>query len=237
MDRPPLLAGPPHLDADPAGPVKYPITRLLGRETPDVARTWQTGPVLNQGRLGACMAFSWVGAYMAQPGGPSDTTLKTATAYALNYHQALLTSGGPELALARGMIGSYWWVDSVDNLRDAVITTGPVAIGLPWFDTMFTPSRGGRLTVKRRPRDPGWHSLLITGYHPAAKLGPYTGPAFRLRNSWGRWGLNGDCWITRADMTLLYLEHPDPTRFACVPVGRTAVPVADLLRTYSAPQA
>lgn len=89
-------------------------------------------------------------------------------------------------------IQDYRRVDptSLQDLMEA-ITVAPVVFGIPVYES-FESAEVERTGVVPMPKDGeamvGGHCLLFTGYDR-------TRGAFLVDNSWGRWGMNGRCWI------------------------------------------
>ena len=114
--------------------------------------------------------------------------------------------GATSLAMVKvmrdlGWCGEYRWGKTVDELVQAVLTTGPVLVGTNWYSRMNEPDRqhrvhlGGALV--------GGHEFLINGVTLVHGL-------FRLKNSWGpAYGSNGHAWITFEDMARLIAEDGD----------------------------
>ena len=114
-----------------------------------------------------------------------------------------------------GFIGEYRWCFGVDDVRDAVISEGPVVIGIPWFDGMYSTLSNG--LVKLSGKTTGGHAILITGYHPKKRFGNQSHEVFRWRNSWGNdYGINGSGWVKAKDLEKLLSKNGE----ACVPMQR-----------------
>ena len=163
---------------------------------------WDTGPVLDQGREGACVGFAWTAELIASPRPDPHVARPTAEAYArsvyrraqqLDYwagedYEGTSVLAGAKTVREAGFIDGYRWAFGVDDVRDAVIDIGPVVVGVPWLESMFTPRRSGLLEVHGPAV--GGHALCVTGYHPNMRLGVWEGwfrrfEVFRLRQSWG----------------------------------------------------
>jgi hypothetical protein len=83
---------------------------------------------------------------------------------------------------------AYHWVTSAAELRNTLLTLGPVCVGVDWYNSMFSPkvSYGtGRayMKVDKGSGLAGGHEFIINGIN----LKPVTGPAYyRMKNSWGK---------------------------------------------------
>jgi hypothetical protein len=87
------------------------------------------------------------------------------------------------------LIDSYWRISTLEELKIALVD-GPVAIGIPCFDSIFYPGTNGLIEY---PRDPdtiyGGHAICAVGYNDSMKG---VGGVIKIKNSWGRgWGSGG----------------------------------------------
>jgi hypothetical protein len=105
---------------------------------------------------------------------------------------------------ALGLVTSYTHAFSIDALNSA-LQNGPVIIGIPWLNSMFTPDSTGRLTVDPSSGVAGGHELEVVGVDLVAGM-------YELPNSWGTgWGENGYCFVAAADMAYLLGQQGDVT--------------------------
>ncbi len=82
-----------------------------------------------------------------------------------------------------GAIASYHWANSITDIANAVLTTGPVVMGTTWYNNMFNPV-GSNYNI-----DPdtssgvaGGHAWVVDGVNTETRR-------FRMKNSWGSdWG-------------------------------------------------
>lgn len=202
----------------------FPLT--LEVEPRRVRRLWKQGRVLDQGREGACVGFGWTGTELNGPEWPVQPPLPVATATALaRYRKAQSIdewpgeaySGTSVLAGAKvmqeeGVIGEYRWCFGITDVRRAILSAGPIVIGVPWYSEMYETHPDG--IVKMGGDLVGGHCLFINGYHPAKLVNGVPREMFRWRNSWGKsYGINGSAWIVMEDLTSLLDEDGE----ACVP--------------------
>lgn len=190
---------------------------------------WDIGPVLDQGREGACVGFGWTAQLLATPE-PLNLALTAAavphdpTQFALNlYHTAQTLddqpgenySGTSVLAGAKaatnfGFLSEYHWAFSVDDVINALIHVGPVVLGIEWHEGMYEAPAG-----VLSPTGPvvGGHCITAVGYVEAdASISGKE--AVILQNSWGAdWGLGGLAQITKDDLAALLANDGE----ACVP--------------------
>lgn len=194
-----------------------------------------TGTVLDQGSEGACVGFGWTADLLASPK-PHKTDDATGNRYALDiYRNAKLIDewegedydgtsvlAGAKIVRERGYIDSYRWAFGVEDVKNAILTTGPVVIGIPWYDSMYGTRKSGLVEVGGEVV--GGHCITITGYHPSMRIRGEDWNArykvFRWRNSWGPYyGINGDGLIRYEDLRDLLADQGE----ACVPVDRKKV--------------
>ncbi len=204
----------------------YSIRSLVGPPVPARRRMWRQGTVLDQGTEGACVGFGWMGSYLAAPKAASPQPDANAGArVALDVYSRAKKidefpgedySGTSVLAGAKimqqdGRVSEYRWCFGIDDVRDAILTHGPVVIGVPWYEGMYE-TKG---LVQISGQNVGGHCILLTGYDPALKFGGTPREVFRWRNSWGKsYGLNGSAFIQASDLARLLGEGGE----ACVPV-------------------
>jgi hypothetical protein len=99
---------------------------------------------------------------------------------------------------ARGLIGGYVHATTADDLV-SLLQTGPVLIGVPWFQAWFTPDADGFIDSGKWAisKLAGGHEILAVGVDEVAQdAAGHVIPertVIRLRNSWStRWGLAGE---------------------------------------------
>jgi len=128
--------------------------RLNLKPTARVSRTWGPGAIYDQGLTGACVAFSWAHVLFAEPFNADaltyDDIIKTIYWPAQRtdkwpggeYPGAKPIAGGTSiLATAKvlqglGIVDSYYWASSVQELALVLLEHGPVVLGLEWYEGM-----------------------------------------------------------------------------------------------------
>lgn len=159
-------------------------------------------PVWDQGALGACVGFAFVGMLCTDPF--FREYLKPKNARGLYSAATRLDSfpgewpdddtGTSALAAAKaarrlGWIRGYQHAFGLAHAL-AALAVAPVVTGIPWYDSMFTPDRWGRLRVTANAEPVGGHEVLIVGCDVAKGI-------VRVCNSWGPgWGDGGYAWMT-----------------------------------------
>lgn len=158
-----------------------------------------------------------VGTFVARRGGAVFITG--------NSYSGTSVLAGAKIVQSRGYIGEYRWCFGVEDVRDAVISEGPVVIGIPWHEGMYGTRESGLVEVSGGLV--GGHCLLITGYHPSMRLRgeDYNErfKVFRWRNSWGPdYGVRGNGFIRYEDLRDLLKGWGE----ACVPMARRTVRIS-----------
>lgn len=171
------------------------------------SRTWADPLRLDQGDTGTCVAQCGTGQLAADP--IQRTGLSENYAFVLydaikqnQDHEADPDRqlGTSVLSLckelkAEGLISSYRWCFSVDDVVHALSTGGTVMAGTDWYEGMFDPDENGYVPLTGNVV--GGHSYLLRGV-------AVTREHVRFRNSWGAgWGLNGDGRLRWADLERL----------------------------------
>jgi len=82
-------------------------------------------------------------------------------------------------------IGAYWRVRNLTELRAALVN-GPVVIGIPCFEEIFSVGKNGFITYPKNPdRIYGGHAICAVGFDDGRKL-------VKFKNSWSKkWGKKG----------------------------------------------
>ena len=210
---------------------KYAIRSLLKqRNIEKKPAFWKEGVTLDQGSEGACVGFAWMGELLAEPEAPkAQPSFDYANSLAVSFYNEAKTVdqwfgenyegtsvlAGAKIMQKSGFIGEYRWCFGIDDVRDAIISEGPVVIGIPWFDGMYDTAPNGLVKLAGQPT--GGHAIVLTGYHPRMRFGQTTHEVFRWRNSWGTdYGINGSGWIKAKDLAKLLAQNAE----ACVPMQR-----------------
>lgn len=134
---------------------------------------------------------------------------------------------------ALGLAAAYTHAFSIAALNSA-LQTGPVLIGIDWYQSMFDPKADGQIVVDPASGVAGGHELELAAFDASA--GEY-----EIDNSWAEsWGVQGRGYFTTASLTTLLAQQgdvtvptwansPQPTPTP-VPTGATGAQVAAGIR-------
>jgi hypothetical protein len=134
----------------------YPVRGLVGKRVPRKDVLWVAGPILNQGREGACVGFGWTAEALATPNVVNLKTMPTGvpktpqpfaryvynTAKTIddqpgeNYEGTSVLAGAKTMQKLQAVVG-YAWAFSIEEVIDALIQKGPVVLGINWHDGMY----------------------------------------------------------------------------------------------------
>jgi hypothetical protein len=196
----------------------YPVPRLLDQPTQLRSVRWRPrtiAHVLDQGSIGACVAFTGGDLLNSKPlHKPRDywTSQRCLDLYsrvtALDEFPGSYPpndTGSSALGLYRalkeaGEASRIEWAFGIDHALEA-LQRGPVAFGIPWKTQMFTPDSTG--CIRYTGTIEGGHELAAFGYdHRNARIW--------LLNHWTPgWGVNGWAWITPDDMAQALADEGD----------------------------
>lgn len=202
---------------------EYPVAAVAPSEPQTVV--WPCQTWLDQGSEGSCVGHALAHVLACEPKpAPVDSAFAVGV-----YHDAQRIDEFPGGAYAgadprmegtsvlagvktvrrRGLVSSYRWAFGADDLRRGLLC-GPAILGVTWYAGMSRPRSGGIVTPTGTVM--GGHAICCRGYDAQRGL-------FVLRNSWGRrWGADGDCLISFADMGRLLQGRGE----ACFPVKGAA---------------
>lgn len=186
------------------------IRSILPKEIPITRKYWYAnGWWGNQLNTPMCVGYSWahwvedgpIGHPGAAPVIPPRIIYDEAQKldeWEGNDYDGTSVRAGAKYLQSLGYIKEYRWAWDVQTLVDALLTLGPVVIGINWYNNMFEPNRDA--IIKIGGGIAGGHAILVDGVSKTKQL-------FRLKNSWGRdWGNNGFAYISFDDMERLISE-------------------------------
>lgn len=197
-------------------------------------KLWRVGPILDQGREGACVGFGWTAELLATPVAvkldrvkavvPSDPQRFARETYLAaqridewegEQYEGTSVLAGAKVLHSLGLLKEYRWAFSIEDVVDAVLAKGPVVLGIPWYSGMYETDQTGVLKVDGSIV--GGHCITAVGYrHKADRLDGADGVI--LQNSWGPdWGINGLGLIRVNELADLLRANGE----ACVPSKRS----------------
>lgn len=209
----------------------------------------RTLPILDQGQVGSCTAEAGFGNLGTAPYYSPDLaaaiaeafgSFDQAGAYRLYSAEETLDGDGPYppndngstgLTLAKalraaGLIAGWTQTFTLDDALKALTQT-PYVTGTLWFNSMFTPSSEGVLTVSPGSGIAGGHEYEVVGFDDTRGL-------VKFANSWGTgWGQSGYFFMQAEDWGSLLSQQGDVTIFtpASQPAPTPADPDATLAVT------
>lgn len=198
--------GPPKSAASPSANEKY----------------WNENPFLplDQGYTPRCVGYSLATILVTGPiTQPSLKTLADAQAMADRIYLDAIQNdewpgadpnfgtsvrAGLEAGRKFGYIGSYIWMNSLQDAVDFVMKYGPIQMGTIWLDSMMQPDKKGYLVVDKKeltnPKELEGHAWAITGVSKKLRR-------FRGTQTWGdQWGIEqtGHFYISFDDWEVVH---------------------------------
>lgn len=171
---------------------------------PSGSKDWTDKQQLDQGNTGHCVGFGGAQFHNCEP---YPGVYTNDDGHKL-YYECKVLDGEPKaedgsyvhtLAKAlknRGLISTYVWASTTDDIKAWVVNKGPVVVGTDWYNDMFYPENFSGY-LKPTGGLAGGHCWLIVGYSASED-------AFHMQNSWGTgWGVNGYSKIKVADFAKL----------------------------------
>lgn len=215
----------------------YPVRSVLPVSIEERPKQWRQKKVaLDQGREGACVGYAWTQELTGSPRPDPYVDVPTASTYARQVYrraqridqwpgeayEGTSVLAGAKIVQQDTHIGEYRWAFGIDDVRDTILTLGPVVIGIPWYSGMYDTRPSGLVDVSGS--QVGGHALVVYGYHPGMRIYGEDWHAryrvFRWRNSWGpSYGKNGNGLIRYEDLRDLLAGWGE----ACIPDKRRMV--------------
>ena len=211
----------------------YPIRAFFPAVQHKTFTLWKHGEILDQGSEGACVGFGWTAEALAGPvhidleevPAPRAPSEPNGFAYYVyreaqkidqwpgTDYEGTSVIAGAKVMSRYGVIHQYRWAFGIHDVVGALMSQGPVVLGINWYNGMYT-APNGRLTVSGNKV--GGHAILAIGYNPSSQI--FEGQeTVILQNSWGKsWGIDGIAEITVDDLAKLLKEGGE----ACVPLVR-----------------
>ena len=179
-----------------------------------MTRTWErTLAAFDQGQLGSCTGNGAVGLLCTAPfreKGHRYTETLARKVYSRATHDDTIVGEWPPQDTGSTVLGAmkalkdlgyakgYHWCFGVDEVLKTLSTTGPVEVGLNWYEGFDKPDASGLAKVSGEIR--GGHAFELIGVDAEKKL-------VWAVNSWGSdWGLKGRFAFSWKDLDRLLHE-------------------------------
>lgn len=217
--------------------LQYRMRAMLPKVVPIVSKFWKTGPILDQGDTPQCVGYSGEQFLQTEPvvtlNGPSPYELyrlaQDNDEWPGNDYEGSSVRGLAKGLTGLGRLKSYVWGASAAEVRDFLITTGPVVAGTDWLSNMFNPTASGQLRVSGSLA--GGHAYLLSGYDAQFNR-------FEMTNSWGTsWGKGGKAYISFRDLDKLIARQGEMCAAVEQAVTTKLDPLQTILETIQALQA
>lgn len=212
--------------------LEYPVRQLLSSSIQIKPKMWKEGVILDQGTEGACVGFGWTAQFLTDPVSPKkQPKVIVADKFARQIYRdaqkidewfgedysGTSVLAGAKIIQSRGLMDSYRWCFGIDDIRNTLLTIGPVVLGVPWYYSMYYTDTSALVNVDINSGIAGGHCILLTGYHPSMKFGKNRQEVYRWRNSWGKdYGKMGSGFIKAQDLNFLINQSGE----ACVPINK-----------------
>lgn len=201
-------------------------------------KSWKVPTALDQGREGACVGFAWLGEALTTPvkvalafvrallplglaGSPSNVVAQwiykqaqQIDEWAGESYSGTSVLAGAKVMQKLGLIKEYRWCFSVQEVVQALLTSGPVVLGINWYSGMYEAPQG---ILSVSGQHVGGHAIVARAYAVKGEVFEDEA-AIGLLNSWGSdWGIDGCAWIRESQLQRLMSERGE----ACVPFKRS----------------
>lgn len=211
----------------------FPLRAAIKERPKRRTKKWTNGVILDQGREGACVGFGWTAEALSTPVAVDLTRVKAdvprdPTAFAQHvYHRAkelddfagedydgTSVLAGAKAMQEAGLVKEYRWCFNIEDVIDAILTKGPVVLGIYWYDSMYEAPEG---IVSVSGEIVGGHCITAVGFK-LAKDSATGEDTIILQNSWGyNWGNFGLAEIRVTELAKLLAN----TGEACVITKRS----------------
>jgi len=212
---------PLRLVLDPLRAVAFP------HDVPPGRRSYRSGPILDQGNTGTCVAHGWsakiAGGPIMQPMPmtPYDfyRLLVKLDEYRENDFEAVAPDallqygssvrGGAKAAQKIGALKSYLWAESVSDVRGwHLVGKGGFVIGVDWKTGMMETDSEGFISYTGNVE--GGHCVATVAWDDFRQHRGHTVRAVQIQQSWGLpWGDKGKgfAWIEEGDLAKMITDN------------------------------
>jgi hypothetical protein len=188
----------------------FPMAAAFAAVPTPNSKYWPIGPVLNQLQTPRCVGYASRQLLASSPhrykaADPSADLIYSEAQKRDEWdgenYDGTSARGAMKYLAERGIISVYRWAQSVEELLQFVLTSGPALIGSNWHQNQFTPD--AKAFVKPTGPVVGGHEYLMIGFNH--KTGVCT-----FVNSWGAdWADKGRFRMTRSDFEALMADDGD----------------------------
>ena len=205
----------------------YSVRLALAAPPIVTTRFWRVGrPILDQNGYPHCVAYAWKHWLIASPLRQGHRLVERDVYNAAQLidewpgenYEGTSVRAGAKILQDKGYIGNYLWASSIEDIKQWLLTTGPVVIGTNWYAGMSQPylsKRGESYGYWLKPEGAlqGGHAYILNGYSLIRR-------AFRGLNSWGlAWAEEGKFWIAEEHLEQLIREQGE----ACTATERKII--------------
>lgn len=201
---------------------QFPIRELIGADKTPRSYSWRCNIQLDQGNEGACVGFGVSHELAARPVEvPVTNKFARENIYfeaqkideweggaypgASPFYEGTSVLAGIKTAQSLLYFDEYRWAFGLDDLIMGVGHNGPSVLGLNWYKNMFDTDAKGYIHPTGGLA--GGHCILCRSVDVKKER-------FTLRNSWGSgWGINGECYVSFADMKYLLKKQGEAAFF------------------------
>ena len=189
----------------------YPMALGLQGATGEMPsdRQWNIGPIRDQGQEPMCVGFTgWAWEFTQpndswwdtqQPDGPTLYNLAQQNDGIPIPHWGSTVLGLLKGLNSLGLIGSYLWATTLNDVITWLSLKGPVMVGTNWYEGMFNPDANGFVQLTGNPI--GGHAYMIYGVNNDERY-------VYCQNSWGTgWGQGGLFKMSFADLNRLLFQE------------------------------
>lgn len=197
------------------------------------SKAWKVPDPLDQGYEGACVGYGWTHEALSTPVPVDlkrvkaidipvgDTVAKRVyreaqkiDEWAGENYEGTSVNAGAKVMRTLGVLKEWRWAFGISDVIYGVLTTGPVVLGIPWFEDMYEAPDG---IVRVGGPMVGGHCILARAVAERGRVFPDE-DAVGWLNSWGpTYGKNGLAWIRASDLSNLLRQDGE----AAVPFRRS----------------
>jgi hypothetical protein len=175
----------------------FPLASVEKKET--IFRNYRLGDVISQ-EGGTCVDAACRGLLWAEP--ISQNPCKPLEIYKAarklantpDHIEGAQLNTAVDYLISKGVVKKDYWTKDAEEIGIFLNTVAPVVCSLPWYERMCETEKDGRIIIKGGAI--GFHAVLAFRFDGLKER-------VWLRNSWGNWGLNGNCYVTMNDMKKL----------------------------------